>query len=200
MDGLLDSIFDGGKPATGSENLIASLLRVEGMFNINSTSVEAWRVLLSNLNNQDIVTQNEAGELKITKIDEGVPVIGLLAPQDTLAKGQSPVPAGDPEQWAGRRVLSETEITLLAGAIVREIRKRGPFLSLADFVNRRVGSDTDRAYGETVDSSGSVIARAWCEAHVQRSTEFTTGTDPREMASNCDSSHNPPRAISANLS
>jgi hypothetical protein len=43
--------------------------------------------------------------------------------------------------WAGTRVLTETEIDSLARAIVDEIKLRGPFVSLADFVNRRLSED-----------------------------------------------------------
>jgi hypothetical protein len=41
----------------------------------------------------------------------------------------------------------------LAEAIVREVRKRGPFLSLADFVNRRVGRDRELARAGAIQSA-----------------------------------------------
>jgi hypothetical protein len=153
----------------------------------------------------------------------------------------------------GRRTLTEDEIDQLARAIVKEVRRRGPFLSLADFINRRVGSDTElaragaiqsaldseeveinrafggsrgvasevtkrfafpeaeegpmaygsptvvkqadiltpiapvlsarsdsfiiRAYGESVDKNGKVLARAWCEAVVERDREYVDSSD-----------------------
>jgi hypothetical protein len=48
-------------------------------------------------------------------------------------------------QWRGFRRLSHTEVDELADAIVVEIRKRGPFLSMADFINRRLSTNTDLA-------------------------------------------------------
>ena len=52
---------------------------------------------------------------------------------------------GDPpssdEVWSGHRELTPDEIHRLAVAIVDEVKLRGPFLSLADFVNRRLAED-----------------------------------------------------------
>jgi hypothetical protein len=253
----LASLFSRNDPSPGATDLMASLIRVEGMFNVNSTSVEAWRVLLSSLMGEDVVTRDDLGKLSRREVAEGVPVAGLMAPANRLAKGTGAITANEPEQWIGRRVLKEDEITLLAETIVREVRKRGPFLSLADFVNRRVGSDPAlaragaiqsaldsdevpinaaynaaarsvdsvtaarlpfpeaeegaraagipgivkqadlltplapilsarsdtfliRAYGEAVDGNGRILARAWCEAEVERGADFLSGEDPRE--------------------
>jgi hypothetical protein len=253
----LAKLFSGTGVKAGAEELMASLIRVEGMFNINSTSVEAWRVLLSSLLAESIATRDEGGKLSLTAASPQVPVTGLMAPLDVTADAKAAVPVRDPKQWVGRRVLNDEEITLLAEAIVREVRKRGPFLSLADFVNRRVGSNPElaragaiqsaldadevpinkayndgeravpkdvaqrlpfpaaeegprsagiagivkqadlltplapilsarsdtfliRAYGEALDGEGKVSARAWCEAEVQRGSEFITGEEPRD--------------------
>jgi hypothetical protein len=236
---------------------MASLIRVEGLFNVNSTSVEAWRALLSSLLDEEIVVIDDAGQPSRVQEDGGVPVTGLFAPPDLEAERQGAVAVRDPAQWYGRRVLTEEEITELAEAIVREVRKRGPFLSLADFVNRRVGSDPEiarggaiqaaldsdevsineafntggravagdvakrlpfpeaeegaaaagipgivkqadlltplapilsarsdtfriRVYGEAVDRSGKVTARAWCEALVERHAGFVAAADELE--------------------
>jgi hypothetical protein len=70
----------------------------------------------------------------------------------TLAKGQT-ADLKDPAQWVGRRTLDDEEIDYLAKAIVKEVRKRGPFLCLADFVNRRVGNDPELALSGTIQSA-----------------------------------------------
>lgn len=212
-------------------------LTVEGAFNVNSTSVEAWKAMLA-------ATRSASG-------GEGTPFGRLL---DRVAGADGGVGAdGQGDLWTSFRMLEDSEIESLAKAIVEEVKLRGPFLSMSDFVNRRLGTDelsrkgalqaaidkagindffnaaypinnqetlgdydhpdnirdatrleqtlkpetqawgapgfltqgdvlqvlapvlsvrSDsfiiRAYGETSNASGEVLARAWCEAVVQR--------------------------------
>ena len=44
----------------------------------------------------------------------------------------------------GARQLTADEVRMLAANIVQEVKKRGPFVSIADFVNRRLVSDQDQ--------------------------------------------------------
>jgi hypothetical protein len=214
---------------------IAAHLAVDGAFNINSTDVEAWTAQLSALRG------------------ESFEVAGGAAPaSSTTASPRFRHPTGKADDnWNGFRTLTDDQVRTLAENIVAEVRKRGPFLSLAEFVNRRVEggelglngavqaaieadklneqakqatfskdkypsdareniindtgvgipgyltqadvlqslapvitcrSDTFtiRAYGEASDASGKVIARAWCEAVVQRTPGFVDPADPPE--------------------
>jgi hypothetical protein len=50
-------------------------------------------------------------------------------------------PAADEDAWTGRRTLSRAEIRNLAEGMVEEVKLRGPFLSMSDFVNRRLADD-----------------------------------------------------------
>ena len=140
VDAIIERLFDGEEARTEAADLMTSLIRVEGMFNVNSTSVQAWRVLLASLLEEDIVTHSPLGVESRTQTGDGVPVVGLNVPADQVSPGEGLVPAREAEQWNGRRMLTEKQITLLAEAIVSEVRRRGPFLSLADFINRRVTS------------------------------------------------------------
>ena len=66
---------------------------------------------------------------------------GLLVPKGSAVKTAD---LGDPstdEQWRGYRDPTNAELDDLATAMVEEVKKRGPFLSLADFVNRRLSTD-----------------------------------------------------------
>jgi hypothetical protein len=141
---LANSFFSGATPNdTGIENL-ASYLRVDGLFNVNSTSIEAWKAVLGSLKGRPIVVRDASGKESIASASD-CPVMGLQHPENIVANGSGNLDVKDPSQWVGRRELTDAEIDQLARALVIEIRKRGPFLSLADFVNRRVGSDEELA-------------------------------------------------------
>lgn len=105
----------------------ARALLVDGAFNVNSTSVDAWKALL--------------GSTRRLSADGRTAVFPrvLNSPAGPWRQGDS---AQSQSAWSGHRALTDDEIDRLARAIVAEVRKRGPFLSLADFVNRRLANDT----------------------------------------------------------
>jgi hypothetical protein len=131
-------IISGTLPNSEAIDNLASYLRVDGLFNVNSTSVEAWKAVLGGLKGRTVVARTENGAETTAALDANIPVANLAAPKNIVTKDEADL-QGD--QWVGRRTLSDLEIEQLARAIVREVRKRGPFLSLADFINRRVGTD-----------------------------------------------------------
>jgi hypothetical protein len=148
---LVETFFTGITPTPDAIKNVASYIRVDGMFNVNSTSVEAWKAVLGSLKNRPIVVRNENGTESIVeaannpKTKDKHPVANINAPRDFLLEDGAAAAIGYNQNWDGRRVISDDEIGELAKAIVKEVRKRGPFLSLADFVNRRVGTDVGLA-------------------------------------------------------
>ena len=216
---------------------IAGHLMVDGAFNVNSTDVEAWKALLSGMRGQDFeVDGGSSGSSSDTAFPR------FRKP----SKGNSP-------NWNGFRTLSDSQIETLADNIVDQVRRRGPFLSLSEFINRRIETSdlgrsgaiqsaidaagfngsakqanfqtvnypaearthivndtgvgipgyltqadvlqslapvitcrsdtfTIRGYGEAKDKDGKVIARAWCEAVVQRVPDFIDPRDPSYSA------------------
>lgn len=224
---------------------IAAHLAVEGGFNVNSTSELAWRAIFSTLRAATI-SYADKGSVRTQKADNAFSRFTLPTAQASSL-------------WAGGfHNLSDKQIEDLAEAMVGQVRERGPFMGLADFVNRRLDSGkgsagTDlgvlgalqaaiekaglndrpevsnpatasylehrnfqvagssksfstyvgtpgyvmqadilgalgsnlrarsdtfvvRAYGEARDRSGKVLARAWCEASVQRTPQWTLPT------------------------
>jgi hypothetical protein len=133
----------------------ASYLWVEGPFNVNSVSKNAWKAVLTSLNKCDVPTEDRlAGSGPATAAEVQNPFLRQRRPV-----GPSVTALSTREQrWRGFRTLGEDEIERLAQAIVDVVKERGPFLSLADFVNRRPGSDTQRALRgalqEAIDRSG----------------------------------------------
>ncbi len=226
---------------------IAAHLQVDGAFNINSTSEKAWTAFLSGM--RDVA-------FDIT----GDPKTAAKSVNQSATKGSTPYPrlrnpiGTENNRWLGFRSLTDAQVADLATKIVRQIKERGPFLSLGEFVNRRIAysslglkgaiqtaiddtavnqaalydtfdtggyppdgkanispnntgvgipgyltqadvlqsiapvmtvrSDTFtiRGYGETKDASGKVLARAWCEAVVQRIPEFVDADNPAHTA------------------
>jgi hypothetical protein len=128
---------------TDSWKTIASRLEVEGMFNVNSTSVPAWRALLGHARKQRIPYVREAGnswdaalaaetDYAVTRFS----VSGDAKAGDSSTSGDFP----EANDFAGYRTLDDKFLDTLAEKVVDQIRLRGPFLSLAEFVNRQLSS------------------------------------------------------------
>lgn len=225
----------------------AARILTHGGFNVNSTSVPAWTAVLSSLTGSEV------------PLHSGSEDAGSSTPFPRVRRPfSSSQGVGSEAFWSGFRTLDESQVKSLAEQIVVEVKDRGPFLSMADFVNRRlessdpraikgalqaaidrsginspaeaislplapsdagshgwqspaaiegtsaagspaevsqgdllsalgsflyVRSDTFRirAYGEAHDPSGKVIARAWCEAVLQRVPEYVDPSDTAEM-------------------
>ncbi len=121
--------------------LAASNLLFDGAFNINSTSVDAWSALLSSTNKLN------------TRSETSSPTGAVFARSWNQLKGNLSIAASNgtptnpeltkPEAYAGYRRLTSTQVTTLAQAIVKEVRNRGPFVSLAHFINRTLSGKTD---------------------------------------------------------
>ena len=134
---------------------IASRLEVRGMFNVNSTSIEAWTALLSHARDIDVPVLSATGVTTAT--DEGHAVsrtttAGDLSSDDSLS---------DEQKFAGHRRLTDNQIKALATEIVKQIRLRGPALSLSEFVNRQLksGSDEDLALAGPIQAALNELAK-----------------------------------------
>lgn len=109
-----------GMPGTGP----AAGLSVEGAFNVNSTSPEAWAAVLAS-SIRVPVNGDDPGK--------GSPFPRSPNPNGTSEKSSH----GDAEDsYDGYRRLTDREVRELAWEIVRQVRQRGPFTSLGHFVNR----------------------------------------------------------------
>lgn len=123
---------------------IASYITNKGAFNVNSTSVHAWKAVLGGL---DLSTR------ALRYLDDGTldwkddtSEEGYAFSRFTLPNGSSVEASGSgvnfwQKRWLGARKLTDHELHALAEAIVQEVKKRGPFLSLGEFINRRLTTD-----------------------------------------------------------
>jgi hypothetical protein len=245
----------------GLADKIAAHLMVEGGFNINSTSAKAWETLLKSLRGKPVNHLDTDPDTKVATLTTtpttGTPVgFGFVTNSPPITSASTE--PSESEQWTSSRVLSDVEVEELAVAIVKQVKMRGPFLSLSEFINRKLddsvpalaakgalqaaldddgvsinanfripkrqlsSNDIDgvafpealagpaaygsaayidqadvlrnlsaqltprgdtfviRTYGDSMDTNGKVIARAWCEAVVQRVPEYTDSIDSQE--------------------
>lgn len=142
----LKELFSGDNLKPEAIGKLANYLLVDGAFNVNSTSETAWKAFLTSVREQELLDANGTASKKSN-------------PFGTLGYAVKSATSGAEGDWAGFRDLSDTELEGIAKAIVTEVKARGPFLSMADFVNRRPNSAdaTHRALGAlqaAIDKSG----------------------------------------------
>lgn len=123
----------GDKATPQAFRSLASRLLVEGGFNVNSTSVRAWRAFLASSRDAGFMKLDGNGLVPGTSIAARV--------QARLMPSTEPAAPGSNDNEAranGGRELSDADLDKLAIAAVAEVRRRGPFLSLGEFLNRRI--------------------------------------------------------------
>jgi hypothetical protein len=135
-----DEAAFGGTAFSAAKNLL-----IDGAFNINSTSVDAWKAVLSGLRGVPVEGDGTVN----------VPFLRTLYQTEGYAGART---ADTKEAWAGFSNLSDMEIDDLAREIVLQVRRRGPFLSLADFYNRRLVRTADDPAAFKVGASGALQA------------------------------------------
>jgi hypothetical protein len=248
----------------------ASHLMVDGMFNVNSTSVDAWHALFAGIRERQVMYRDKNGTLRPVQIPSGKRIaLSRFNTATTDQEGNDPefgVTRDDGMQaWSGVRFLDDAQLRKLAEECVKQVKRRGPFLNFSEFINRRLSDDdlgtmgalqsaidyddsspqagsinydfksnsdfmlkasdlgtnsfstpeaavgsrfagipgyviqSDllkpiantlsvrddtfriRAYGDSVDKNGKVLARAWCEAIVQRMPEYSDESNAPEI-------------------
>ncbi len=253
----------------------AAYLMVDGMFNVNSTSVDAWHALFAGIRERKVVYRDGSGALRPVSIPSGKRIaLSRFNTANTDQEMTEPEFGIDRDDgmkaWSGVRFLDDDQLRKLAEERVKQVKRRGPFLNFSEFINRRLSNDdlgvmgalqsaidyddanpesgsinfpfkserdfrieagdlvtnayatpeaavgsryagipgyviqSDllkpisntlsvrddtfriRAYGDSLDPNGNIVARAWCEAIVQRLPEYSDpGDDPdvpaREM-------------------
>jgi hypothetical protein len=111
----------------------AAHLLIDGPFNVNSTSVEAWQALLASLNGQRLAWDDPTTGATSTAL---VGSAFLRGPR---------VQGGEGDGWRGYRSLTDAQLHNLALAIVDRLRAHGPFRSLAEFINRPLDAPAEGA-------------------------------------------------------
>ncbi|MFK7909209.1 MAG: hypothetical protein AB8F34_01265 [Akkermansiaceae bacterium] len=134
---------------------VASRLEVNGMFNVNSTSVEAWKALLGHARSKNDIAIYGSNGVDSMEPEADHPVTRGAVATDVEA-GKDPAFAGGmagASEYAGFRGLSDEQISDLAEKIVEQVRLRGPFLSLSEFINRQLSTDDGVAMAGAVQTA-----------------------------------------------
>jgi hypothetical protein len=248
----------------------AAHLMVDGMFNVNSTSVAAWHALFAGIRERQVVYRDATGTLRPVVVPDGKRIaLSRFGVATTNQEGTDPefgITRDDGMQaWSGVRFLDDDQLRKLAEECVKQVKRRGPFLNFSEFINRRLSDDplgtmgalqsaidyddaspeagsinfpfksnpdymlrasqlgahafqapeaavgsrfagipgyviqSDllhpiantlsvrddtfriRAYGDSIDTNGKVLARAWCEAVVQRVPAYCDESNEPEV-------------------
>jgi len=112
---------------------------------VNSTRVAAWEALLASNFGSETPVSGDDGMQSFS--GKGTPVLRHIPASGGEAQSASGSANNDLDRWNGHRRLSKEQISKLATAIVRQVRERGPFLSLAEFVNRQPGDSANSKCG-----------------------------------------------------
>lgn len=139
---LISELFDGNDPKEDAHKKIAKHLIINGGFNVNSTSKTAWKALFTGLKGRAITWYDRQNKSVKTEDFPDKLAISRFSLANSIKEG---VDAGDPASWDGIRLLTEEQIDKLAEECVRQVKLRGPFLNMSDFINRRLSSDDELA-------------------------------------------------------
>ncbi|MGE9290091.1 MAG: hypothetical protein ACQKBT_03820 [Puniceicoccales bacterium] len=156
---------------------LASEFMIDGAFNINSTSEEAWRAILSAFYGQSLDSQQPVGSPYLRVQNE--PGKPFLTDTDTDETDSA---------YSGYRTLTSDQINALSRQIVKEIQRRGPFASLADFINRMPGKDapssTPNGGQDAFRLRGAIDAAILASDQLSNDEASDLGVDPNEAAIN----------------
>ncbi|MBT8037938.1 MAG: hypothetical protein KJO21_10380 [Verrucomicrobiae bacterium] len=160
---------------------VASRFEVDGMFNINSTSIKAWRALLGHARKQQ-VAYHAANGIDLDSTEHDYVVSRHTIAPDVNAGSATGLGASFPDgsEYTGFRTLTNDQLDDLAVQLVDQIQKRGPFLSLSEFLNRQLNdSDDELALAGALQTALNKLSDNPNKALENRSSETMDAADQR---------------------
>ncbi|MEG1740018.1 MAG: hypothetical protein RR250_01730 [Akkermansia sp.] len=144
----------------------ARYLRLKGGFNVNSVSSPAWKAIFKGLKNRSILYMDVNGTPQILQSDKNTTYFsrGAIASNNMshvddlgTAGVNNGLPVGENTAWSDLRKVKDNQIDQLAKEMVIQVKKRGPFLNMSEFVNRRLSTGEMGIKGalqSAIDKSG----------------------------------------------
>ena len=146
VDEVAGDLFSGGTPNDTAYLKAAQYQLVQGAFNVNSTSIPAWKARLAAMRGSKVpVLKLDGGNVE-TVSTKDTPILSMTLPNAEAVdvSGDLFSDEGKENRWNGFRELTDAQLEGLAARIVDQVRERGPFLSMSEFVNRRVGPTSEK--------------------------------------------------------
>ncbi len=143
--------------------MAAKYLTVEGGFNVNSTSVKAWEATLLGLKKRKMLYSGNGKPRVLSGNQVNFARFGVASNNQSHVDDYGSIGVtngisdGEAQAWSDLRTISDSQIKTLAEKIVKEVKNRGPFLNMSDFVNRRLQSGEMGVKGAlqaAIDESG----------------------------------------------
>jgi hypothetical protein len=136
-------LYSGVVPSQTAYKNAAEYQMLRGPFNVNSTSVQAWKAVLASMKQSELTSLWARSAALEARTSTGTPIPAMSLPTGTATRSAavtaSKIDNIRTNDWNGYRELTDAELETLAQKIVEEVRDRGPFLSLSEFVNRQIG-------------------------------------------------------------
>ncbi len=144
----------------------AKYLTVQGAFNVNSTSSEAWKATLLGLKDRKILASplgRNVTEVSPSRNETFFSRFGIALNTVShvddygsvgILKG---IQSDELNAWSDLRKIDESGMEDLARELVKEVKKRGPFLNMSEFINRRLAQGETGLKGAlqaAIDNSG----------------------------------------------
>lgn len=127
------SIAQGNDPALTDPVLAATKLLVHGGFNVNSTDKNAWKAFLASA--KHLQHRTDSGPSNQATFPRSLEQISLA---------NNPPSGTQADSFSGFRRLNDAQLDALATEICRQVRLRGPFTSVSQFVNRTLATLDNR--------------------------------------------------------
>ncbi len=126
---------------------------IDGAFNCNSTDKNAWKAFLASAKHFKHAADTSANA-----------EAAFPRTLEQISPSASPPTGNDADSFSGFRRLTDDQLDALATEIVKQVRIRGPFVSLSHFVNRALADITAQpaltrsgALQTAIDESGANI-------------------------------------------
>lgn len=162
----------------------AAYIGIDGVFNVNSTSYEAWRAFLGGMlgtKKKTLTNETINSDTKTSRDPEKfkMPNPGGMNPIAKPADTDKYEYYHYMDTMVGR-TISEAEIDELAREIVAEVKRRAPFFGISDFVNRRIlkyesgasDEDVNKKYQGLMGTISAAIKRASMDIDGSRPSYF----------------------------